>query len=367
MEEVQIAPTALHMTYAGNGVASISASSAKIDIILSGAEVENATYSFPFTTYATLGALKDGFSTVPNLSVDLTADGSVSAEYIVQSAHENPRLSMSPYALHYLLPTAEPIALDKIRAAVDPIGSVSVQVLGKSVDRKFMIRVEDPGTEVGFSKAVTEKISAALDASFGSDNIVVSRTDFVGARFSKNLTDQAALLVFMTLGVILLYAWLRFKKEFALGAVLAILHDAFIMVAFMAWTRMEFNTTSIAAILTILGYSINDTIVIFDRIRENTRLHPEETITQVINRSVTEMLGRTIITTVTTMLAVLSLFFFTTGSMKDFALALVVGMVSGVYSTIFIASAFIHWWNEIAKKRASRAPKVSSFIEPKKA
>jgi preprotein translocase subunit SecF len=123
------------------------------------------------------------------------------------------------------------------------------------------------------------------------------------------------------------------------------------MVAFVVWSRMEFNTTTIAAILTILGYSINDTIVIFDRIRETRRIYPEDSFVMVLDRSLSETLGRTIITTATTMLAVVFLFIFTTGSMKDFALALLVGMVSGVYSTIFIASGFVHLWDLQAKKR----------------
>jgi preprotein translocase subunit SecF len=127
------------------------------------------------------------------------------------------------------------------------------------------------------------------------------------------------------------------------------------MVSFIVWTRMEFNTTTIAAILTILGYSINDTIVIFDRIRETRRLYPDDLFNVVLNRALSETLGRTIITTVTTMLAVVSLYIFTTGSMKDFALALLVGMVSGVYSTIFIASSIVSAWTRAAEKRAAKA------------
>jgi preprotein translocase subunit SecF len=113
------------------------------------------------------------------------------------------------------------------------------------------------------------------------------------------------------------------------------------MVAVMSWTQMEFNSITIAAILTIVGYSINDTVVVLDRVRENVRLVKTNKFVDIINLSQTESLSRTIITTATTMLAVVSLYIFTSGSMKDFAFALLVGMVSGVYSTIFISSAFI--------------------------
>jgi preprotein translocase subunit SecF len=128
---------------------------------------------------------------------------------------------------------------------------------------------------------------------------------------------------------------------------------------------MEFNTTTIAAILTILGYSTNNTIVVFDRIRESIRIFPDESYVSVLNISLTATLNRTIITTLSTMLAVVSLFIFTTGSMRDFALALLVGMTSGVYTTTFIVSAFVYFWEtqkvkrEKKKLRTSTAPQVA--------
>ncbi len=185
----------------------------------------------------------------------------------------------------------------------------------------------------------------------------------MSSRFSHDLTDQVGILITATLVLILLYASIRFKPQYAVGAVLAIMHDALIMVGFIVWTRMEFNTTTIAALLTILGYSINDTIVIFDRIRENKRLFPDDAFVSVLNRSLSETLGRTIITTVTTMLAVLSLYIFTAGSMKDFALALMVGMVSGVYSTIFIASGFVNFWDKTVSKRKKNAALSEQLAE----
>jgi preprotein translocase subunit SecF len=166
----------------------------------------------------------------------------------------------------------------------------------------------------------------------------------VGSRFSKDLARQAIWLLGGTLLLILIYASIRFKPGFAMGAVLGIVHDGLIMVGFIIWTGMEFNTTTIAAIMTILGYSINDTIVVFDRIRETVKMYPDDDFKTILNRAITDTLSRTFITTLTTMLAVISLYIFTTGAMKDFALALLVGMVSGVYSTIFIASGFVYFW-----------------------
>jgi preprotein translocase subunit SecF len=219
-----------------------------------------------------------------------------------------------------------------------------------------MIRMQDSEVEGESDQGVpAEKIIAALEAAdFGAGGVAVTRSDYVGSRFSKQLTDQAGLLLALTLVVILAYASIRFKFQYAMGAVLAILHDALITVAFVVWARMEFNTTTIAAILTILGYSINDTIVIFDRIRETRRVYPDDSFVDILNRAISETLGRTIITTFTTMLAVAFLYRFTTGSMRDFALCLLVGMTSGVYSTIFIASGFVNFWENRALKKAKK-------------
>ena len=123
-----------------------------------------------------------------------------------------------------------------------------------------------------------------------------------------------------------------------------VLHDTLAIFAFIVWTRMEFNSISIAAVLTIIGYSINDTVVIFDRIRENITLHPKRMCTEILDISLSEVLGRTIITTLTTMLAAFALYIFTAGSMKDFAMCLIVGMLSGTYSSIYVASTCINFF-----------------------
>jgi preprotein translocase subunit SecF len=248
------------------------------------------------------------------------------------------------------------IPIDEVRAALSPLGTVAVQVLGNEEERRFMIRMED---DTAGEAVPAEAVISALETAFGENAVAVTRSDYVGSRFSKQLQNQAGILFLATLVLILVYASIRFRIEYALGAVIAIAHDALVMITFICFTNMEFNTTTIAALLTILGYSINDTIVIFDRVRETQRIYPDDTYEHILNRSISETLGRTIITTVTTMLAVLALFIFTTGSMKDFALALLVGMVSGVYSTIFIASSFVYFWKQKAAAKAKKAVPVT--------
>ena len=221
------------------------------------------------------------------------------------------------------------------------MNDVSVKMVGDSKSNSFQIRAGDDGSDPEASKKIQQAIASRLSSAFGEDMIAVIKTDFIGSQFSSSLVLQSIILVAATLLLIWLYSTIRFRWDFALGAVLAITHDALIMVAFIAWTGLEMNSTMIAAILTIIGYSINDTIVVLDRVRENMKTVKVTKFTELLDLSQTEILGRTVITTVTTLLAVFALYIFTSGSMKEFALALIVGMISGVYSTIMIASAFI--------------------------
>ncbi|MDR1587462.1 MAG: protein translocase subunit SecF [Treponema sp.] len=366
IQEVQFAPAAFSLTWSGRGNATLSFDRVGLYIVISGAGVEGRTYSFPLSEYGTIGSLTQAFnSQVEGLNARISVPGGLSSQWLVHSAQGNPQLSSGPYVVHYLNPQSEAIPIREVREALAGLAeTASVQNLGQPSDRHFMIRIEDKEIEGG-EGIPAEKIIDALEEYFGNGEVVVLRSDYVGSRFSKNLTDQAGILLGLTLLIILVYASVRFKPQYAIGAVIAIVHDALIIVAFVTLTRMEFNTTTIAAILTILGYSINDTIVIFDRIRETRRIYPEDIFVNVLDRSLTETLGRTIITTLTTMLAVMSLYIFTSGSMKDFALALLVGMVSGVYSTIFIASGFVNLWesNKIKKEKK----KLSGSTVPAKA
>jgi preprotein translocase subunit SecF len=320
--------------------------------------VENRTYTFSFSEYGTIGSLTRAMSAqLEGLGVQLIARPDINSQWLLFSTQGNPYLGSVPYAAHYLDPGSAAITIAEVRDAMISLGQgVSVQSLGQPSDRHFMIRVEDKNE----ARANSEQITGALENYFGSGTVVVLRSDYVGSRFSKDLTDQAGALMGLTLLLILIYASIRFKPQYAFGAVIAIIHDALIIVAFVVWTRMEFNTSTIAAILTILGYSINNTIVVFDRIRETRKIFPDDAFVDVLDRSLTGVLSRTIITTLTTMLAVVSLFIFATGSMKDFALALLVGLVSGAYTTTFISTGFVYLWEINKAKRQKRRLTVAA-------
>jgi preprotein translocase subunit SecF len=251
------------------------------------------------------------------------------------------------------------VSIQDIRAALASLGQgVSVQNLGDPQDGHFMIRIR---FEEGLDQDLpSERIADTLNSYFGEGSAELLRSDLVDRRFSRNLTEQAGRLMGLTLIIILVYASIRFKPQYAVGAIFALVHDVLAMVAFVTWFRMEFNTTTIAAILTIMGYSINNTIVIFDRIRESRRIYPDAGMVDILDRSLSETLSRTIITTFTTMLAVLALYIFATGSIRDFALALLVGLVSGAYSSMFIAPGFVNLWDRRSKKRSRKAAAVSA-------
>jgi len=353
IQEVQLAPTALSLRWSGTTNATLSSDRNGLYIVVSGSGVENRTYAFPYSEYGTIGSLSIALrNQLEEIEVSLAANAGVNSQWLVFSLQANPYLgSDTPYVIHYIDPQSPPVDISDVRTAMAGFGQgVSVQNIGSPQERHFMIRVEDK--EEGRVKS--DEITQALESYFGRGGVAVLRSDYVGSRFSKNLTDQAGILMGLTLLLILIYASIRFKPQFAIGAVIAIINDGIVIVAFVVWSQMEFTTSTIAAILTILGYSINNTIVVFDRIRENMRVYPDSPFVDVMNISLTSVLSRTIITTFTTMLAVLFLFIFATGSMKDFALALLVGMVSGVYTTLFIASGFVYMWERNKLKKAKK-------------
>lgn len=224
--------------------------------------------------------------------------------------------------------------VEDVRASLSGIGSVNVKKIGSADGNAYQIRA-------GIEEGDGGKIEAALKNKYGADNVSVQKTDFIGSSMSGSLARQSVLLLLATMFLIWIYATVRFHWDFALGAIVALVHDICIMLTFIVWTQMEFSTTTLAAVLTIVGYSINATVVILDRVRYNLPLMEVKSFSQLLDQSLSDTLTRSIITTFTTLMAVLALYFFTTGSIKDFSLAMTVGLVSGAYSSMMISSGFI--------------------------
>ena len=260
---------------------------------------------------------------------------------------------------------ADYIGIGEIRETLEGTGDPQIQVAGAPETQEFIIRLQDEEGDKDFSVKANKMIVDALGKRYGSSNIIVKQSDYVGPRFSQSIGYQSVSLTAFALALILVYIWLRFKLAYAVSAISALVHDVLIMIGIIGTFRIEVNTATIAALLTIIGYSLNDTIVIFDRIRENNDLLKEKDFLKVVNISITQSLSRTIITSLTTLLAVVAIFLFGTGVIKIFALNLMIGVIVGTYSSIFVASPILLAWTGFVRNRKiSKAEK--QYNEKKK-
>lgn len=229
-----------------------------------------------------------------------------------------------------------------VRKSVEGLGFKNAQVQALGTD-ELLIRFENAEApterEVNeLNRQNVEKVANELKKTAG---VEIRRQDSVGPQVGSQLKRNSILAAFYSLLLILIYIGMRFDYKYAPGAVICLFHDAILTLAVIVLVGKEVNVQVLAAILTLIGYSLHDTIVTFDRIRENDGHDTGETFVQLINRSVNETLGRTIITTLLTFISVLALYLFAKGAIRDFAFAMSVGIVFGVYSTIFVASPLV--------------------------
>ena len=222
------------------------------------------------------------------------------------------------------------------------IGEVSIQEFG--VDSDYLIRIErQEGTDNAQQIAV-EAIKSSLDKAFTKD-IEYRRLEYVGPTVSKDLVYDGVMAIVFAIIAMLAYIWFRFELPFALGAIVALLHDIVLTLGLFAILGLEFNLATVAAILLIIGYSMNDTVVIYDRIRENLRKFKKMDLNELLDKSINETLSRTINTTFTTILALGALYLFGGQIIADFAFAMLWGIIVGTYSSIFIASTILVYVN----------------------
>ncbi|MEX0906824.1 MAG: protein translocase subunit SecF [Gemmatimonadota bacterium] len=201
---------------------------------------------------------------------------------------------------------------------------------------EFLIRTPI-GTQ-GDATAPAVAVTAALEAAFGSDRVTVVRTEAVSGKVGSELQGKALLAILTSLGATLIYLAFRFEWRFAVAAVIATVHDMLVALGLLAVLRVEVSLATVAAVLTIVGYSLNDTIVVFDRVRENLKTGRRQDLLSVLNRSINETLPRTVLTSGTTLTTLLALFLFGSGVVRDFSMILLVGIAVGTYSSIFVAS-----------------------------
>ena len=213
------------------------------------------------------------------------------------------------------------------------LGDVSVKKFGNETD--FLIKFENND-----NKKVIEEIKTSLDKSFGN-NFNFRRVENVGPKVSAELLKSGVVAITVALILMLIYIWIRFEWQFSLGAIMALFHDVIVTLGLFSLLGLEINLSIIAAVLTIVGYSMNDTVVIYDRVRENLKKYSDIKIYELTNISINETLSRTLITSITTLLALLSIFFFGGEILKGFSLAMIFGVIFGTYSSIYIANTVL--------------------------
>jgi preprotein translocase subunit SecF len=222
------------------------------------------------------------------------------------------------------------------------LGGATVQAFGDDA-QEFMIRAQTSSSELS---SLSDAVKESLEKSYGANSVDVRRAEMVGPQVGKDLRQKGMLAVlYAMIGTLIYIAW-RFELQFAIGAILALLHDVLITLGAFSLFNKEIDLPIIAAFLAIIGYSLNDTIIIYDRIRENRGRYSKESFAVIVNRSVNETMSRTIMTTGTTLLVVIALFIFGGGVIHNFAFALLIGINVGTYSTIFVASAFVLAWDK---------------------
>lgn len=231
--------------------------------------------------------------------------------------------------LHY----PEKADLEQIRGQLRDMGYPSAQVTNFGSDQEVAIRVQADGAKIGdqVGKQIVEGYT-------GKGDVELKRIEYVGSQVGEEFLNDGGLGMLFALIVVMVYVALRFQFKFSVGAVVALAHDVFIVLGYFALFQVDFDLTVLAAVLAVIGYSLNDTIVVSDRIRENFRKIRQTEAFDIVNISLTQTLGRTLITSITTLLVLLALFIFGGDLIHNFALALILGIVVGTYSSIYVAA-----------------------------
>ena len=219
------------------------------------------------------------------------------------------------------------------------LGDVTVKKFGKEND--YLAKIELTNTnDANFIKTINDQLSSDLGST-----VNFRRVENVGPKVSSELLKSGLLAISLSLAAMLFYIWIRFEWQFSLGAIVALIHDVIITVGIFSFLSYEINLSIVAAVLTIVGYSMNDTVVIFDRIRENLRKYSKISISDISNISTNDTLSRTLITSLTTLLALLSIYIFGGAILKGFSLAMIIGVIVGTYSSIFVATPILNYTN----------------------
>ncbi|RME64070.1 MAG: protein translocase subunit SecF, partial [Alphaproteobacteria bacterium] len=239
--------------------------------------------------------------------------------------------------------TPVPANINRLRSELGGLGLGEVSIQGFGAPNDVLIRLAAQG-EGEAQQAAINAVRSALAALYG-DGVEYRRVETVGPVVSGELIEKGALAIGLALLAIMIYIWFRFEWQFGLGALASLVHDVVLTIGFFAVTQLEFNLAVVAAILTIVGYSLNDTVVVYDRIREYLRKYRSLAMSELIDNAMNDTLNRTLMTSFTTLLAVLALFIFGGPVIRGFTAALIWGIFIGTYSSIFVAAPVLIWLN----------------------
>ena len=246
------------------------------------------------------------------------------------------------------------VDIGEVRGALDSLAieGLSVQEFGDRKEQEYLVTMKKTTGEL---EGLSEIVKNALTTTFGADDLEVRRVEMVGPKVGDDLRRKGMLAVFFSILGMLAYIWWRFELRFGIGAIFCLVHDVIITLGALSLTNKPIDLPIIAALLTVVGYSVNDTIIISDRIRENMKKMSRGRLNDIVNKSINQTLSRTCITAGTTLMVVVALFFLGGEVIHDFAFTLLVGICAGTYSSIFIASPLLFVWEKLfpQKKRGS--------------
>ena len=238
------------------------------------------------------------------------------------------------------------------------------KAVNENNEKVFLIRIEQVNEEPSAQSDLISRVRLEISKAFEDSSFL--QADSVGAKVSAELVRSGIISILLAVFVVLIYVWLRFEWQFAVGAIAALVHDIMITIGLFSFLRLEFNLAIIAALLTIIGYSLNDTVVVYDRVRENLKKNTKSTLENLLNLSVNETLSRTIRTSVTTLLALIALYVFGGDVLRGFVSALIMGVIIGSYSSVFIASKILmvlgvkRDWSKVGSKAGTQFSNIDA-------
>jgi len=350
-QRIRIAPVGIEVTYDGTQDVVLSISSTALSIEMRGDAGVKVT-SLRFAEYPSAADLVAALNAMSGITAT-AVDGSLKSSTLLSGYGFPATLGESAVKLNFQ--GSKGTSIEDVRKALDVIGNAKVQTVGSEESSTFQIRfgIKDGATQA----SLEDEVKGALASYFGSGNVVVLQSDYIGPKFSKNLVSSSVLAIAVAMGLILIYVWIRFRFAYAVSSLVALVHDVLAMLTMIALLRMEFSSTTIAALLTIIGYSLNNTIVIFDRVRENMEINKNATLASQIDRAVTQSMSRTVMSGLTTLLAIVPLAIFASGDIRLFSINMIFGLVFGTYSSNFLAPTLLYWISEAQEKSRKKKAK----------